>query len=117
MLIACRNGMHLDISGERLKPDGTGYLHHTQIIGDKEKQDDLSPAFLKKMSFEETQLYLDTHSELMGHPCKWLHFDDKKASCEVYSHRSSDCRNYPEGEGDCRVGKLKRSSSPIGRGG
>lgn len=34
MLIACRNGMHLDISGERLKPDGTGYLHHIQIVAD-----------------------------------------------------------------------------------
>ena len=43
----------------------------------------------------------------MGSPCKWLGRDKKgQFTCIVYKNRSSDCRNYPEGEGDCRVGKF-----------
>ncbi len=73
----------------------------------KTKDDDLSPEFLNKMEFNEISKYLDNHSELMGHPCKWLlKVENGLFKCTVYKNRSSDCRNYPEGEGDCRVGKF-----------
>ena len=65
----------------------------------------LSPKFLNKMSFEEAQIYLKNHSELMGHPCKWLQKTKSGlAKCLVYKNRSSNCRNYPDGVGDCRIG-------------
>jgi Fe-S-cluster containining protein len=74
----------------------------------KTKKDNLSPAFLKKMDFKTAQEYIEKHSELMGHPCKWLQ-KGRPAKCTVYSNRSSDCRNYPEGEGVCRVGEYENN--------
>ena len=72
--------------------------------------DNLSPhylekKFLKDMKFKEFEDYIENHSELMGHSCKWLRYrKNGLAYCMVYKNRSSDCRNYPEGYGDCRVG-------------
>jgi len=73
----------------------------------KTKTDNLSLRFLKKMTFQEAQEYLENHSEPMGHPCKWLKRNMKGLpKCTVYPNRSSDCRNYPEGKGNCRVGEM-----------
>ena len=70
----------------------------------KTKSDNLAPRILEKMDVLGRQEYLKNHSELIGHPCKWLEFKEGLAHCNVYPYRSSDCRNYPDGEGDCRVG-------------
>jgi Fe-S-cluster containining protein len=72
----------------------------------KTKTDNLSPQFVESMGGEEAEAYIQNHSELMGHPCKWLrNLENGLTECAVYVNRSPDCRNYPEGEGDCRVGQ------------
>lgn len=72
----------------------------------KTKEVNLSPKFLEEMELLEALRYVEIHSELMDSPCKWLQKNaDGKFKCLVYANRSSNCRNYPEGEGDCRVGK------------
>lgn len=74
----------------------------------KTRDSNLSPDFLHELEstngLEYVLSYIDNNSELMADPCKWLVEGlDGKCFCDVYEHRSSNCRDYPNGF--CNIGK------------
>lgn len=61
----------------------------------KTKDSNLHPKFLENLG-DEVYNYLDKHCEPMGKKCKWLKQDNchSSATCSVYEHRGSTCRDY-----------------------